>query len=228
MNEQWQEYSGKYSQLSIREQYLILLTGLVAIFFIIFYMFVDPTIIENKKANSKIERLTQNNQSLKISIAELENALKTDPNEALRDKISQFEDKLAKVDAKLLTLTSDLINPVQMRHALHDLLKFEKGVSLLSFELLGAQPLLALKSESEDKELTVQQQSDAGQNLYRHGIKIKLSGSYFELQKYLKELEQLQWKFFWQDFNFKLTEYPTSELEIIIYSLSTKKEFVGV
>ena len=97
MNEQWQEYSGKYSQLSIREQYLILLTGLVAIFFIIFYMFVDPTIIENKKANSKIERLTQNNQSLKISIAELENALKTDPNEALRDKISQFEDKLAKV-----------------------------------------------------------------------------------------------------------------------------------
>jgi len=48
------------------------------------------------------------------------------------------------------------------------------------------------------------------------------------LQNYLSQLEKLSWKFFWQDFNFKLTEYPKSELEIEMYSLGTKKEFVGV
>ncbi len=228
MNEQWQAYSEKYLQLSVREQYLILLTGLVALFFIIFHLFVDPALVANKKTNSKIERLTKSNQSLKISVAELEAALQGDPNEATRKKIAQFEAKLAKVDAKLLTLTSDLINPVQMRHALLDLLKLEKGVSLLSFELLGAQPLLALQNQREDESVSPNSESKAGQNLYQHGIKIKLSGSYFELQDYLKQLEQLPWKFFWQDFNFKLSQYPKSELEIIIYSLSTKKEFVGV
>ena len=154
--------------------------------------------------------------------------MKNNPDEAARKKIAQFEAKLAKVDAKLLTLTSDLINPIQMRHALLDLLKLEKGVSLLSFELLGAQPLLALESQSKDEGISVDQQSKVGQNLYRHGIKLKLSGSYFELQHYLQQLELLPWKFFWQDFNFKSMEYPSSELDIIIYSLSTKKEFVGV
>lgn len=228
MNKQWQEYSEKFLLLTAREQYLILVTGLVAIYFIIFHLFVDPVLIANNKASSNIERLSQSNQSIIISVAELEAALKTDPNKATRKKIAQFEAKLAKVDAKLLTLTSDLINPVQMRHALLDLLKLEKGVSLLSFELVGAEPLLALKSQSEDKTLTVQEQSKTGQNLYRHAIKIKLQGGYFELQAYLKQLEHLPWKFFWQEFNFKLTQYPKSELEIIIYSLSTKKEFIGV
>ena len=40
-------------------------------------------------------------------------------------------------------------------------------------------------------------------NLYRHGIKITLSGRYFELRDYLLQLEQLSWKFFWQEFDLK-------------------------
>ncbi|MCW8832731.1 MAG: hypothetical protein OQK09_11685 [Colwellia sp.] len=226
MNKQWHAYSEKYLTLTIREQYLIMLTGLVAIFFILFYLFIGPTSAANKQVSTKIERLKNSNQSLKSSVSELEFALQKDPNEATRDKIAQYEAKLAKVDAKLLSLTSDLINPVQMRHALLDLLKLEKGVSLLSFELLGAQPLLALNNETEDIPNALQDK--ARHNLYRHGIKIKLSGSYFNLQGYLKQLEQLPWKFFWQDFNFKVQAYPKSELEVIIYSLSTKKEFIGV
>jgi len=38
----------------------------------------------------------------------------------------------------------------------------------------------------------------------------------------------LSWKFFWQEFNYQLKEYPVSELEIEMYSLSTKREFIGV
>ena len=64
--------------------------------------------------------------------------------------------------------------------------------------------------------------------LYRHAIKIKLSGSYFQLRDYLIQLESLSWKFFWQEFNYQLKEYPVSELEIEMYSLSTKREFIGV
>tara|TARA_R110002167_G_scaffold214068_3_gene418746 strand:- start:32045 stop:32779 length:735 start_codon:yes stop_codon:yes gene_type:complete len=244
MSKQWQEYSDNYLKLTIREQYLIILTGLVAIVFITFYLFIDAKMIENKKSAQQIVRLQSSNQSLKNSTREMQAALQRDPNKDTNNKIAQYEAKLAKVDEKLLTLTSDLISPVQMRYALLDLLKLEKGVSLLSFELLGAQPLLSsepskelssdpsseqaselspeIKATNENSELPV------GLNLYRHGIKIKLSGSYFDLQNYLSQLEKLSWKFFWQDFNFKLTQYPKSELEIEMYSLGTKKEFVGV
>lgn len=235
MNKQWQEYCDNYLKLTIREQYLILLTGIVAIFFIVFYLFIDAEIIQNNRSSKEILRLQSSNQSSQLSIMEMQVALQEDPNEDTRNKIAKYEAKLLKIDEKLLTLTSDLISPVQMRYALLELLQFEKGVSLLSFELLGAQPLLASKPlekttalSSNDKATTETVKTSVGVNLYRHGIKIKLSGSYFELQNYLTQLEKLSWKFFWQDFNFKLTEYPKNVLEIEMYSLGTKKEFVGV
>jgi MSHA biogenesis protein MshJ len=240
MKQKWQESSENFLKMTAREQYLILLTGLVAVFFIISYLFIDPKIASNNGASKKIVGLTSSNQSSKITVLELQAALQTDPNEETRNKILQYESKLAKIDTRLLTLTSDLMSPIQMRYALLDLLKFEKGVSLLSFELLGAKPLLSNSAPSSEpdsvSELALNKSvskadsddNTAGLNLYRHGIKIKLSGHYFELRDYLTQLEKLPWKFFWQDFNFKLLEYPNSEVEIEMYSLGTKKEFVGV
>jgi len=238
LNEKWQENSDHFLTLTIREQYLIFLTGLVAVFFIVFYLFIDEKIITNQKSAQQIIRLQSSNRTLAISTNEMQGALQRHPNEEAKNKIAQYETKLAKVDAKLLELTSDLISPIQMRYALLDLLKFKKGVTLLSFELLGAEPLLAkAKPEPSAKSgnsndvnsVNATLDTDSPQlNLYRHGIKIKLSGSYFDLRDYLAQLEKLSWKFFWQDFNFQLTEYPNNELEIEMYSLGTKKEFVGV
>lgn len=236
MNKYWQAYSESFLKLTSREQYLILLSGLVAVFFIPFYLYIDANIIENRNSAQEIMRLQSSNQSLQLSALEMQAALKRDPNQDTLKKIAQYEAKLAKVDENLLALTSDLISPVQMRYALLELLKLEKGVSLLSFELIGAQPLvskklpekIALKTKVQEKVTIESEGSSAGINLYRHGIKIKLSGSYFELQNYLMQLEKLSWKFFWQDFHYELKKYPKSELEIEMYSLGTKKEFVGV
>ena len=70
MNKQWQEYCEKYLVLTSREQYLILLSGLVAILFITFYIFIDAKMIENKKSVQTIATLKSTNQSSKLSILE--------------------------------------------------------------------------------------------------------------------------------------------------------------
>ncbi len=232
--QQWQTYSEKYGQLSPREQYLIILTGLVAIIFITFHLFIDSKLIESQRLNKQLVQFERQNKTLKISAKAYQAALTKDPNQAIREKITQFEKKVAKVDTKLLTLTSELISPIQMRQALLELLKLEQGISLLSFELLGAEPLL----DQSDVEKTSRQgvekanneeyENIAGMNLYRHGMKITLSGRYFELRDYLSQLEKLSWKFFWQEFDLKVTEYPMNTLSIEIYSLGSKEAFVGV
>ncbi|QBG36595.1 hypothetical protein [Litorilituus sediminis] len=240
MNKQWQHYCEKYLTLTAREQYLILLTGLVAVYFIIYHAFIDATALQNTQLAKQIATMESDNRNLALSINEYQIALQKDPNKATRDQIAQLEQQMAVVDEKLLTLTSELIDPIQMRFALMELLKVEPKVSLMSFELIGAQPLLAqqdLVPESNTSVASGQQPSSqlptidaeaAGLNLYKHGIKIKLSGSYFDLRDYLLQLEKLKWKFFWKDFNFTLTEYPMNELTIEIYSLGTKEDFVGV
>jgi MSHA biogenesis protein MshJ len=230
MKQQWQDYSNKFLQLTSREQFLLLLTGLVAIFFIVSYVFIDDKSAKVISFDKQSRIMQSGNQTLNFSINEFEAALKQDPDVDTVKKIAQLEAKLAKIDSQLVHLTTELISPSEMREALLKLLMLEPGVSLLSFELIGAKPLLDLsvqpKNVAADQFTPTAEQ--LGLNLYKHAIKIKLSGEYFQLRNYLQQLEQLSWKFFWQDFQFEVKEYPSSEVDITIYSLGLNKEFIGV
>ena len=230
MKQKWQDTSDKFLQITSREQGLVLLTGLVAIFFIISYFFIDDKSAKIISFDKQNRTMTSGNKTLNFSIKEYQAALKQDPDSDTVKQVAQLEAKLAKIDSQLVHLTTELISPSEMRKALVKLLNLEPGVSLLSFELIGAKPLLDLsvqgKDETNDRPSPNAEQ--LGLNLYKHGIKIKLSGQYFQLRNYLQQLEKLSWKFFWQGFEFEVKEYPRSEVDITIYSLGLNKEFIGV
>jgi MSHA biogenesis protein MshJ len=230
MNKQWQAYCEKYLVITPREQYMVLFTGLIAIIFIIHTFFIDDNSTKIDKFEKQVAQITNANRSTKASITLLEDGLSKDPNSALNKQISQYKERLKKVDVNLLQLTSDLISPIQMRHALMQLLKTQKGVSLQSFQVIAAEPI-TLSNSTPTATVNGNKETDTVHQemvLYRHAIKIKINGSYFQLRDYLEQLEALSWKFFWQEFNYQLKEYPVSELEIEMYSLSTKREFIGV
>lgn len=242
MNKQWLELSAKFDSITVREQVLILLTGLVAIVMIIFTLSLDKNLANIANYNKNNRTLAAETKTLSLSINEFEMALKQDPNEEIKAQIARYESELQKIDGELLKLTSDLIDPIQMRSALLNLLQLQRGVSLLSFELIGAKPVIANQTDETSEQASTKQASSNKQdsevqseqnvadplNLYRHGIRIKLSGSYFNLRDYLQKLEAISWKFFWHGFTYNVQEYPNSELVIEMYSLSTKREFIGV
>ncbi|MGJ8691096.1 MAG: hypothetical protein ACSHW0_01295 [Thalassotalea sp.] len=237
MKQQWLQMSNKFSLLSRREMGLIILSGVVVFFMLPFNLLIEKNLSEIKKQNAKVTKLSRANIDADFTINELKQALKSDPNKALEIKISQLENRLASVDQQLLTLTQDLVDPIQMRQALIQLLKVQKGVSLTAFNVLPAQPLLfsgANTDEVSDVDtLTVptakaKTPEKISLGLYRHSIQITLTGKYFQLRDYLQQLEDLPWQFFWHDFHYQLIEYPKSELKIEIYSLSTNQEFIGV
>jgi len=228
----WQDYSAKFLTISPREQYLILLSGLVAIIFIFFSAVIDEKQIKTNKLNKQVRQTTTSNKSAQAMIAVLQQSLTKDPNVSILKQISQYEKSLSSVDSELLLLTSGLINPIQMRQALIELLKMQRSVALLSFEVIEAEPLISPKQDKEKSRVT-KNELDIDQNkqaltLYKHGIKLKLQGSYFQLRDYLSQLEKLEWTFFWHEFDYQLLEYPQGELMIEMYSLSTDKEFIGV
>jgi MSHA biogenesis protein MshJ len=232
MNKQWQAYCEKYLTITPREQYMVLFTGLIAIIFIIHTFFIDDNAKKINKFEKQVTQISKVNRTAKASIMLLEDGLSKNPNSALNKQISQYKDRLKKVDVNLLELTSDLISPIQMRLALMQLLKTQKGVSLQSFQVIAAEPITLSNSTPVVKAYRNKKTNvDTNRQeivLYRHAIKIKTNGSYFQLRDYLTQLEALSWKFFWQEFNYQLKEYPVSELEIEMYSLSTKREFIGV
>ena len=147
MNKQWQDYGDKYLAITPREQYMVLITGLVAIIFIIHTFFIDDNSSKIDKFEKQIIQMSKANRSANSSITLLEDGLSKDPNSELNKQISQYKERLKKVDVNLLQLTSDLINPIQMRHALLQLLKTQKGISLQSFQVIPAQAITLASSK---------------------------------------------------------------------------------
>jgi MSHA biogenesis protein MshJ len=238
MKQKWQDYSEKFLQFSIREQVLVAATGLIVIVFLLYLYVIAGTY--NNLANKQLQNrhLIKETQDSENIIVELQKALTKHPDEELRKQIIKNQQKLEQVDQALLALTSKLVDPIQMRLALEQLLRMQKGVKLISFEVSAAKPLVLNKTinspldanseQARANNIKLENNEQQTASLYRHTIKLKLSGSYFQLRNYLAQLETLPWKFFWEKFDYQLTKYPKSELIIEIYSLSLKQEFVGV
>ncbi|WP_448553228.1 hypothetical protein [Thalassotalea montiporae] len=247
--EQWLQYQEKFLLLTKREKNIILFGGLFLILYLGFTFAIEPNIKKVQQESARIKDLKISINAAQASINIYQEALITDPNEAVSKEIEQQKALLSNIDEELLTLTSELINPVQMRIALVELLALQPGVSLSSFEVIAPSELfIANQAQDEANELNQAGENATGNDgngpedsaeqtagnsddtvaLYRHGIKLTLTGRYSALQAYLAELEQLQWKFFWQEFDLKVTEYPNNELSVTLYSLSTAREFIGV
>ena len=237
----WQNYSQRFLAITLREQLLIFVTGVIAVVFIIHTLLIDQNQQRIGLLEKDIKRISTTIASKQQTIAIFEQALAEDPNAKINRTIQEYERNLKQVDIALLTLTSDLIDPIQMRMALSELLALQKGVKLLSFDAISAEPLAlpALNNNAGTEENKVANQESTEPvlaveaepetlKLYKHGLRIKLSGRYFQLRDYLRQLEQMRYRFFWQRFDYQLTEYPVSEVEIELYSLSTKQEFLGV
>ncbi|WP_448213590.1 type II secretion system protein GspM [Colwellia sp. MEBiC06753] len=233
----WQNYSDKFLALTKREQHIVLWGGLFLIIYLIFSLVLEPNLKAVNQQQQRILGLNTENQTTVQANALFAEALSEDPDRATVKQIEQKKQMLASIDQQLLTLTSDLINPIQMRIALTDLLALTPGVSLTSFELLPANALFVnagqvneqeSSNESNNAQLKNKLPQSQAVGLYKHAIKLTLNGKYQALQQFLAQAEQLKWKFFWQNFQLNVVQYPNNELSVTMYSLSTKQEFIGV
>jgi MSHA biogenesis protein MshJ len=229
MKQLWFDYNQKFLQLSSREQILLLLSGLAVIFFFMSFVFIEQQQANMIKFDKQIQTMRSDNSNLDIIINDYKLALARNTDLETQQNIEQLNVQLSEIDNKFSLLNKNLISPKQMRTALIKLLALEPGVSLLSFELMEAEPILKSDPKLMPKIVANQANNKASDlNFYKHVMKIKLSGQYFQLRNYLAQLEQLNWTFFWQDFHLQVKDYPLNEVDITIYSLGAEKEFVGV
>ena len=64
--------------------------------------------------------------------------------------------------------------------------------------------------------------------MYRHKMNLKLEGTYFQVTGYLKMIEGMKERLFWDDMTFKIEDYPRGVLELNVHTLSMSKELIGI
>jgi MSHA biogenesis protein MshJ len=213
----WQTLCDKTALLQMREK----ITLFCGVMFLIGWLGITVAIVPvYNQVKDGEQRIINENRQINTSqqqIVMYQDALKIDPDETVRQSIDSMKSALLELEENLNTLTSDFISPNKMRTVLTELLKSDNKIQVTRFTALAAVELdIAGIPDS------------AGITLYQHGLQLSVVGSYFDLQRYMKRIESLPWRFYWKFFHYKVTEHPQARLEIEITTISNNERFIAI
>lgn len=64
--------------------------------------------------------------------------------------------------------------------------------------------------------------------VFKHAVELEFQGDYRSTLRYLKNLENLPWRFYWDGVSYEVIKYPKASITINIYTLSLDKGWMGV
>lgn len=215
--------SGKFNALNLRERNLVILSGVILIIALGYVLAIEPFYLKSDLLKRQTTQRLTDIARFEAQIIELEKALADDPDEPLRQRISDISEDIRALDRQLENHTFDLIPASAMSDVLEQVLSRTQGLKLVELSSIAPEQLLTPSEESDNTT-----PEDAPQVLlYQHGVKIVVEGSYFDVQRYLNDIEQLEWRFYWRQFDYLVEEYPAARVHIELYTVSTSEAFIG-
>jgi MSHA biogenesis protein MshJ len=209
--------------LNLRERGLLLLAVVFVLYTIWDTFLMQPLNAVHKQIKAEVAQLESSNEALAQQTEAMSLRQSEDPDAPNRALIETLEGDIAGLDARLNEQTRNLINPVDMARMLEEVLTRETDLKLISIASLGAKPLFDadMKPQAGDTDAAIP-------GIYRHGISIEFEGGYLSTMKYLRALEQLPWRLFWDSVAFKVERYPNSRVTITVHTLSLREGWIGV
>jgi MSHA biogenesis protein MshJ len=226
MNALRRKWAERYASLSQREQVLIGAAALAVVFFLPMTVWVDPASKRAAALRTQIAGQQKDLEVLQAQIAGIKSQL-VDPDAANRKSLAELQLRLTALDGQIGTLDDKLVPPGKMGRVLQTMLAHHRGLSLVSLRSLAPEPLLAPpedKKNAAGKSAVVVRQ----ENIWRHGLEIRVAGSYAELLGYVAELERAPQRLLWGGLALKVTAWPRSELTLTIYTLSRERDWLAV
>lgn len=205
-----------------RKQILVLGSTVLLLLYVINSMFISGARDEVKVATGQIFELTSQVDDLKGQtqgiLTEVQNSV-SNPNSQAALSYKQQIDEL---DAKLAAYEQQLISAKEMTALLKKVLSQESGLKLVSITSLPAVDILA------STQLPPELQNIPNRSvLYKRGAQLVFSGGYFQTLDYLKKLENSGKHIFWDDFSYTVKTYPTANVSLTVYTLTSEEGWVG-
>lgn len=204
----------RYQRLSHRERVLTQITIHVSLFGLLGVLLLNPLYTSAMQDRSEASLLSGENKLLEQQLQALQNEPIVDPNQALSALIEKLQAEKKGIDLRISNLTDALVSPENMVAVLEQMLKQDRRLKITSLETIPKE------------EINLEKNSDDAR-LFRHGLRITVTASYPGLVDYLKRLDSLKWRIYWQMLEYKVSRYPKGELTLEVYTLSTSEEVIG-
>ncbi|MBA3023367.1 MAG: type II secretion system protein M [Gammaproteobacteria bacterium] len=222
MKERWDQLVAKIDAMSLRERALIFAAVAFALVAMIDSFFLNPLLQQQKRLSSQVVQQQEKMKEIQGQLAALLQAKQADKDAPQRERIRQLREQIAQGDSFLKETQDKLVAPERMAHLLEQVLAKNSRLQLVSLDTLQVSNFI--EQDAKDP----QPETAAGKQIYKHGVKITVRGSYADLTQYLQMLEKLPTQMFWGMANLNVVKYPQAELTLTLYTLSLDKTWLQV
>ncbi|UCV19888.1 type II secretion system protein GspM [Ferribacterium limneticum] len=221
--QQWNSLNRKYAALSRRERVLVALALVLGPLLIGNALFVDPQWNRSKAMQNSIATQSTTLATMQMQAASLQQELNVDPDAGKKAELATLVAQREQLDEQLRQVGAALVRPEDMNSLLEGLLVRHSGLRLISLKTQAPQSVLREKEAVKEADGKPVERSF---DLYRHGVEIRLEGSYGQLQAYLVQLEKLPQRLLWGQLSYRVIDYPRSEMTLTVYTLSPDKTWL--
>ena len=217
MKSRWEAINDKISALSMREKYIIFGGMSGCIFYLSFMFYMSPVMEDIQKKQRTLKAQIEEKGGTQQQIGLYQGAMDKDPNQAVNESIKSTEASIAEIDQTLSELTANFISPHKMREVLQEVLRSDDTVKVTQFSVIPAEKV-AIDGVPDNTDTSI----------FQHGIQLTLTGSYYDLQRYMARIEALPWRFYWKSFAYEVDKHPDAVLQIEITTVSTNEQFIAI
>lgn len=216
--------AAKFDALQMREKRMVAAAVLFGIVMGGYTFGVEPA---QQRAAALRKQIAQQKTDMQTAQAQLAilKAQMRDPDAPNRQALAETRAKLAVADRALQEFDAKLVPPERVPQLLQSVLAHHRGLQLVSLQTLPPAPLLTPKTEEKTaagavRPTTPAASAEKGGNIHKHGLEIRMAGSYLDLLAYVEELERLPQKLLWGRMSLSTAAWPRSELTLTVYTLS--------
>ena len=227
MNATRQKWSSSFNALPPRERGLVAVAVLAAIVFAIYGGFIDPAL---KRARTAEREATEQRAQL-VALQAQQLALQAPdrtPDARARAELASLNQRLGELAGRFVAVENALVPPQRMPDLLEEMIGRNTGLRLISLKTLPVTPLLDDKAAEGDGAKPSEKTAGVSGGLFKHGVEIRLQGSYAQLAAYLERLEKSKMKLIWSRVALSAENHPKLVLTLTVYTLSLDRAWLIV
>lgn len=225
----WSRLKDQFNTKSLRERGLIAAAAIGGTLVLGNSLFLEPKLVQSKMLHGGIEQERIDIGNMQAQLVALQEQAKSDPDSVKIRELEALKVKLQGVNDELSKAEGAFVPPERMNIVLEALLQRHPGLRLVSLKTLAPGSLLGQSSGKADKEGNMDAAPLAqGFDLFRHGVEIRLEGSYADLYAYVDQLEKGPQKLLWGDVHLTVVVYPRVQMSLVVYTLGSEKAWLAI
>ena len=197
----------RFNALVGRERWLLALAAVVVVVLVVDSFLAKPLSDAVRDEQGKLQSAEQKLRSAQDQLVSLQQLVTQDPLVVKQKERDALKLEVVELEGELSRLAGGLMKSGELSLMLEKMLHDSSNLKLLEVKTLA--PELQMPG------------------VYKHEVHIRLAGGYLDVLAYLKKLEAQPWQFYWQALDYGVEQYPSAQVEIQVYTLSTAEDIYG-